>query len=151
MDSESKSTIKFLQTIAGVHEALCEFANQLRERPEVTIATVHCFTPKKEYFGEFNSDGSFISYSGGVFGVSAELNNGFTIDWWLELGWNENNWRLNYNVHSNDWDGDGSHISIAFSELKPTSLNAFVEQLNDAVEELVKTANDDTLFTNSKG
>ena len=144
MDAESTSAIKFLQAITEVHEVLGEFAGRLRDRPETKTATVYRFSPKEKYFGEHNSDGTIVWYSGDDFGVSIELNSGSVVDWWLELGWNQSNWRLEYNVHRRDSNEDGSHIAVPFSESKSTSLDLLIQQLNDALSEL--TATEKTIF-----
>lgn len=145
-DLDVKDATKLLRAIGHIYNKLDGFAARLRRRSGVKWASVFQFSPRKGCFGQWHSDGTFTRFSGSDFGVSAGLQDGSCVDWWIELGWSAERWYLEYNVHKHDPDEDGSHIAVAFQVRYPATLDEVIDRLNAGLEELIATAESDELF-----
>jgi hypothetical protein len=93
MDSESLVARKVMGELAEAQRALQNLWNKVRERPEVTGAV---------YAVEFQD----YSNGRGLQGyVDAELRNGKSICWFLEVVWPDDNWEVQAEVLVNDQFG----------------------------------------------
>jgi len=147
MDNESQATIAFLQTLVEVHQSLDLLAKELNQRTDVKKACVHPFAPRGHLSGEYDLEGLLtIGYSNADFGVSALLESGYCVDWWLALDWNESNWRLRCDVLSNNTSDDGSCVVIPFPEFMSTSMAELTEHLKSCVLKLRETVSEESLF-----
>jgi len=70
--------------------------------------------------------------------AEAELTNGNSICWWLELNWNEPNWLIEASVLVND--NQGQMTLKEFQDKTANSVDDLVVQLRNAISELVASA-----------
>ena len=123
MDKESESAIKVLSLLAKCTERLISLAEHLRARKEVRSV-------RREWNIRAYRTGPMLETY-----VEAELNDGRSIAWWLELTWDRRFWRIGYSVRiSHD---QGEDVLQGFPDLVTENLEGLVEKLELAVSNLV--------------
>jgi len=145
MKSESETVARFLFAVAGAQEHFWSLVKDLHKRTEVEKATLYPFTSHKcrRHFPE-KVEMREVFWSD--FGVSANLQDGSVIDWWLEIEWDGDVWAIEANVHKSDPDEDGSHKVIEFAPAQTGSLDEAIAFISAAVENLIATGNRPELF-----
>jgi hypothetical protein len=130
MDANTQAVIDFLTAMQPVRAALDVLLQQLYKRPEVRL--VHTYvveaTPSPD------------------FGLSADLQSGAVIDFWLELTFERSHWKLEYAVHRHNPNEDGSHVVTSFPRQVIHSVLEMPSILTDAISALVRASADDALY-----
>jgi hypothetical protein len=127
---EKEPVHEFLAAMETVREALGDFLRALYRRPEVKFANL--FHPS--------------AYVSSDFGVSVELKNGATVDFWIDLKAKGELWELTYYVARHDLDEDGNHTEADFPSRNIASGLELPPAILAAVNELRRTSENDALF-----
>lgn len=125
MDNESKYVAKFLEAIASNNRKFIELAGALRLQSKVLSVKqgIDC--------RQYNS-GTRIEYY-----VDAELRNGKSMCWWLEIIWNKECWTIEASVLVNH--DQGQDKLKEFPDKISETFNEFITQFNDSTNELVSS------------
>jgi len=127
MDAASRQAVTMLEALARCSASFVDLSQTLRASPSVT-AVVRGFDCRG-----YQSGTTVEAYA------DAELANGQSICWWLEITWNEQHWLIHTSVLVNDEHGQRPYKE--FADRNPTTLDEFVVQLEDAYSELIKSYN----------
>src|SRR5688500_3203036 len=90
MDDESKSAVKLLDALGQIHERLIRLAADVRKHTSV-------FQASQAIDVRGLLSGTFMDAW-----VSAQLVDGFTLDWYLEITWDADGWLVEASVCTND-------------------------------------------------
>jgi hypothetical protein len=124
MDVESGHAIRFLEALARSNSCLRTLAQRLRTYGEVTSVTTSFFcwqyeSPRYPFLEQY---------------VEAEMRNGKGLTWTLEVTWDEEQWRISYEVAE---QGEHQISLIQFPERSSQSLDGLITELETATRELV--------------
>jgi hypothetical protein len=125
MDSESKYAAKFLEAIASNNRKFIKLAGTLRSQPNVLSVKqgIDC----RQY-----DSGTRIEYY-----ADAELREGKSICWWLEIIWNKECWTIEASVLiSHD---QGQDKLKEFPDRISETFNEFITQFNESTDELIRS------------
>jgi len=126
VNETSLPAIRLLESLAHCNEALIELCLSLRSSPHVTNV-------QRRFDCRAYETGVMIEAY-----AEAELTNGNSICWWLELNWNEPNWLIEASVLVND--NQGQMTLKEFQDKTANSVDDLVVQLRNAISELVASA-----------
>lgn len=125
MDADSAASTKLLESIAGSNEQFIALSQWLRSLPEIKVTRgFECRAYKS---------GTMIEAY-----VEAEVDENKTVCWWLDVGWNNEQWLIESSVLLND--DQGQKVLRTFPTRTARSLDDFVTQLAEATEDLTTHA-----------
>ena len=133
MDAESASSIRALECIASCNEQLIALSQWLPSAPGIRTVS-HGFDCRA-----YESGTSVEAY------VEAELEDGKVICWWLEVGWDGQEWRIEPSVLVND--DQGQRVLRDFPCKNPRTLDGLIVELKGATSDLVSYARSMDLST----
>src|SRR5437773_154613 len=105
MDTESQHALRFFESFLAIHRMFRDSALQLKDKDEVAHAT--------QLFGHRVGDNPTTRWFDLC--VFVELHSGNTLDWHLEVSWNQK-WFIQCAVNKHDLHEDGSHVIVAFPD-----------------------------------
>jgi hypothetical protein len=146
MDTETASAMRYLQAVADITKNLHALARRLWSWPNVKpwATTLHN-APRRGKRPHWDEEQQIEAVSS-AFYVSADLLDGSSIDWWLEISCDENGWLVERAVYRRDPDEDSSHTAVEFPEWRASSLEDLIAFLSTAVEGLAATLDDPALL-----
>lgn len=127
---EREPVHEFLVAMEAVRETLEDFLSALYRRSEVKLAKL--YHPP--------------AYVSSDFGVSVELKNGATVDFWIELTSKGELWEMTHYVARHDPEEEGNHIEAGFPTRTIVSGVELPPAILAAVVELRRTSENDTFF-----
>ena len=135
MEAETASVIKFIQAIGDARQALHGLRRRLWTRLDWRNVTPFGAFPSRVTLHHWDEDQQ-RGLVGANLGVSAELSDGSTIDWSLEVSCDAQGWLVERAIYRHDPDEDGSHIEVEFPEWQGITLEEMAAYLPSAVAEL---------------
>ena len=133
MDEASGQSIRVLECIAGCNEKLIELSQWLRSFPAITASRgFECRA--------YDSGTTLEGY------VEVELDEKTTLCWWLDVTWNNANWLIQSSVLLNNEAGQTRLKD--FPSRMPTTVDDFINQMNEATSDLIAYAQSMDLMSN---
>jgi hypothetical protein len=126
MDGESAQSIRVLECLAACNEQLIALCQWLPSMPGIRTVS-HGFSCRA-----YKSGTSLEAY------VEADLEDEKVICWWIEVGWNREEWRIEPSVLVND--DQGQRVLRDFPEKRPKTIDDFTVELKEATSDLVAYA-----------
>jgi hypothetical protein len=132
MNTENKQALELLKGIALSNEMLITLSQDLRTMPEV-VGVLHSLEARKHPSGA-----ALEGY------VDAELHNGKAICWWMDAYWKEEQWVIECSILVQT--DEGQQVVKEFPEKTASTIEEFVNRLNEATRELTSSADIQSLL-----
>ena len=124
MDNESRHAVRLFESLADWNFEFTKLAQKFRPHPDVLRVSSNIEHRK------YQSGTVIESY------VELELKNDKSLCWWLEVRWDDKNWFIDSRILLNDLEGQNTIHQ--FDERLVTTLDSFLLQLSEAIQELVR-------------
>lgn len=135
MNTENKQALELLGGIARSNEMLITLSQDLRTMPEV-VRVLHSLEARNHPSGA-----ALEGY------VDAELHNGKAICWWMDVYWKEEQWIIDCSILVQT--DEGQQVVKEFPEKTASSIEEFVNRLDEATRELTSNTHIHSLLNHS--
>ncbi|HJW33293.1 MAG TPA: hypothetical protein VJ505_08015 [Holophagaceae bacterium] len=127
---------RFLEAMVQLQSDLSDFHQVIRAKAEVVDSTLYKFTPRAQA-GDAFASGEAGQWLGDEFGLSAELESGTLIDWWIEVWSSAAGWSVSAKVYVRGPEDEEREVGVKVLDLRTDSSSEALTALKSLAADLI--------------